>query len=34
MEKFDLSKHWDKFIDGKLTINCKTKELANQFLSD
>ena len=33
MEKFDLSKHWDKFIDGKLTINCKTEEFANQFLS-
>jgi len=33
MEKFNLEKHWDKFIKGLVTVNCKTEELAKEFLS-
>jgi len=32
MEIFNIEKHWDKFIEGHICINCKTEELANEFL--
>jgi hypothetical protein len=32
MEKFDVSKHWDDFLNNKLVVNCETEELANEFL--
>lgn len=31
MEKFDIDKHWDKFINNKLVVNCPTQKLANEF---
>jgi len=32
MEKFNLKEHLNKFIDGQYAINCKTEELADEFL--
>lgn len=32
MEQFNLEKHWNDFLNGKLVVNCKTEELANEFL--
>ena len=32
MEKFDIEKHWDDFMIGKIAVNCKTQKLANIFL--
>jgi len=31
MEKFDLVKHWEKFMNNKLVVNCRTQELADEF---
>jgi hypothetical protein len=33
MEQFNLEKHWDGFIEGQYAVNCKTKELAEEFLN-
>ena len=33
MEQFNIEKHWNKFLDDGLYIHCKTKELAEEFLS-
>jgi len=33
MEKFNLEKHWNDFIKGKIIVNCKTKELSDEFLT-
>jgi len=32
MEKFNLEKHWDDFINDKIIVNCRTEEFANEFL--
>ena len=31
MEQFTLDKHWDKFTNGKVVVNCKTNELTSEF---
>jgi len=33
MEKFDLKKHWNIFINNGLVVNCKTEALANEFIT-
>ena len=32
MEKFNIEKYWNDFICGKMTVNCKSEELAKEFL--
>lgn len=32
MEKFDINKHWDDFVNNKLVVNCETEKLADEFL--
>jgi len=33
MEKFNLEKHWDDFQNSRLIVNCKTEDLAKEFLN-
>jgi|GEM_PF-6844589 len=33
MEQFNFEKHWGKFRADGLAVNCKTEDLANEFLS-
>jgi len=33
MEKFNLEKHWNDFLNNNIMINCKTRELAKIFLN-
>jgi hypothetical protein len=32
MEKFNLEKHWDGFLNERIAVVCFTEELANEFL--
>jgi len=32
MEIFNIEKHWDDFKQGKLAVNCRTEDSANEFL--
>ena len=32
MKKFDIKKHWEDFKQGKIAVNCRTEDLAIEFL--
>ena len=32
MEIFSIEKHWDDFKQGKIAVNCRTEDSANEFL--
>jgi hypothetical protein len=33
LEKFDVNKHWNGFINHNLAVNCPTEELSREFIN-